>query len=164
MASDQLHRIEPSESDLTRNLLFAIIENDRQRYDALSASSNLAYNQPLRVTVIAIAGWMTGMALYKKRFLRRLPSREKREEIIDTLIASDFGDLVDRSVALHRFSVACDRDESAPSRSVESMNTTLILCAALFRSELKDWARCYRTWSKQLGRRLGVREAFRQSF
>jgi hypothetical protein len=124
----------------------------------------LAYNQPLRVTVQAIAGWMSGMTLYKKRFRRRLPDARRREQIVYFLVASRFGDLVDRPAAIHRSRAACDRDQSAPSVSLESVNTTLILGAEVFESEPGDWERCYQLWSKRLRGQFGVKESFRQPF
>jgi hypothetical protein len=162
MTPHDLYELQPSEFQLVKSLLSAVITDDRRAFDEVFDAANLVTNKALRADISGIAMWMAfSVVQYRRRFRFRVFGAAHRIAIVDNLVSGPFGDLLDPVIARTRLEFIFDKASDAPDVSVASMNTAILLCGYLFRHELRHWERTYRALTRTMRRRWGVRQGFR---
>jgi hypothetical protein len=148
------HVIERWEYDLARDLIAALLADDRAAFDErLTASDGdrLAVHADLLGVALTVAEFNR----WRFPFVHVRPSAEARDNVVETLASSQFADLIDLDLArlvLNRLYQRAFIDPVIASPDLTSMTTCLAVCAwtlwnrwaALPRDRWVRWHRPYR--------------------
>lgn len=128
MSDRRRHRIEGWEYDAGRELLVALLDDDRERFDECLESRTVDRPEVL-ADLIAIALTVAGSRRFRYYVIHRRPSDE-------TCVAFLFGDLFDRELAsmvINALYQRVSRGPVVPTNDLPSMTTCLAIggCPAL---------------------------------
>lgn len=131
MKANAAHRLERWEYDAGRDLIAALIDDDRHRFDDCLTSWD-ADRPEVHADLMGLALSVAEAVRYSYPVVHLRPSAAARTQVLEMLGDSEFSDLIDQDLAqvmLDRLYQRVWRDPMYPSVDLISMTTCLAICA-----------------------------------
>ena len=155
-----------AEVDQAWELLAAVLGQDRAAFDETIERAGYVEWQSRRADAIALMAVVGTRACGRgPRWRRWRPDESERRAIIDALLASIWGEVLNVGLAEHCLAIAyCDATKLAPP-TMPNLTTSVVVCAQLMQLHVSPhlWRRHYKIVAGTARRRIGTKSTYRFS-